>query len=395
MTPPAAPLSEDGDDTPLVSVVLVTYNRGRVLEDTLRIVLAQTLDDFELIVCDDGSTDRTPVLMAEWAARDPRIRYLRQPSNLGGWPPNVSRGIALAKAEFVAVLYDGDVYDPRLLERWVDGLRACPEAAFVFNAYHRLGADGRIEKTYRAHLDSCVPGRVLLRLYFRRWHFTSPVWGTVMLRKSKYLAVGGLDIRYWFFADADLYLRLAEANCVAYVPEPLIGLASRETVPKLFRPPPKRLARRIFREARARHYRGRPLRLLAEMLRHWTFVAVDVAVGPMLTAVSGWQRPSLASRLRRRLIRQRNPVYMAQAANSERSTRQDHSTRPPGGCAESFVLPQGADRDVLFHLKMQKGGLAYYDVGKSTVARACIHRNNKKRAEAVRENSHRKTVPDY
>lgn len=305
MTPPAPPRGEDADGTPLVSVVLATFNRVHVLEDTLRMVLAQTLDDFELIVCDDGSTDGTPVVMTEWAARDPRIHYVRQPRNLGGWAPNVRRGIALAKAELVAVLYDGDVYDPCLLERWVAALRACPEAAFVFNAYNRLGPDGRIEKTYRERLDSSVPGRVLLeRLYFRRWHFTSPVWGTVMFRKSKYLAAGGHNTDFSFHADIDLYMRLAETNRVAYVPKALIGLASRETVPKLFRPPPKRLARRVFREARMRHYQGRPLRLGAEMLRHWTFAAVDAAVGPILTAVSGWQRPSLASRLRR-LIRRR------------------------------------------------------------------------------------------
>ena len=304
MRPPAVLGGGHGGGTPLVSVVLATFNRAYVLEDTLRMVLAQTLDDFELIVCDDDSTDGTPVVMAEWAARDPRIQYVRQPRNLG-LAGNVRRGIALAKAELVAVLYDGDVYDPRLLERWVAALRGFPEAAFVFNAYNQLDADGRIERTYREHLGSCVPGRVLLeRLYFRRWHFSSPVWGTVMFRKSKYLDSGGHDITFSFVADVDLYMRLAETNCVAYIPEPLIGLASRETVPKLFRHP-QRLVRRAFREARVRHYRDRPLRLRAEMLRHWTFTAVDVAVSPMLAAASGWQRPSPASRLRRRLIRRR------------------------------------------------------------------------------------------
>jgi len=306
---PAAPLGEHGR-TPLVSVVLATFNRAYVLEETLRMVFAQTLDNFELIVCDDASTDETPVLMAEWASRDPRIRYVRQPRNLG-LAGNVSRGIALANAEFVAVLYDGDVYAPHLLERWIAALRACPEAAFVFNAYNKLGPDGRIERTYRVHLDSCVPGRVLLeRLYFRRWPFSSPVWGTVMLRKSKYLAAGGHDTRFSVVADVDLYLRLAGTNCVAYVPEPLIGLASREKVPKLFRPAPKQLVRQLFLEARVRHYRGRPLRLLAEMFRHWTFAAIDVSVGPVCSALSGWQRPTLASRLRRRLFRRRNPAYM-------------------------------------------------------------------------------------
>ena len=304
MTPPAAPYIEHGDGAPLVSVVLATFNRANLLEDTLRMVLAQTLNDFELIVCDDASTDETPALVAEWAARDPRIRYVRQPRNLG-LAGNVSRGIALAEAELVAVLYDGDVYAPRLLDRWVTALCACPKAAFVFNAYNRLAADGAVEVTYREHLDSCVPGRVLLeRIYFRRWRFSSPVWGTVMLRKDKYLAAGGLGTRFSFVADVDLYLRLAENNCVAYVPEPLIGLASRQTVPKLFRPPPKRVVRRAFREARVRHYRSRPIRLLAEMLRHWTFTAMDVGVAP-IRAVSGWQRPSPVDLLRRRLIQRR------------------------------------------------------------------------------------------
>ncbi|MCW2930936.1 MAG: hypothetical protein JWM19_1898 [Actinomycetia bacterium] len=292
MTPAATSLGERSEGTPLVSVVLVTFNRANVLEDTVRSLLAQTLDDFELIVCDDASTDETPVVMAECAAQDPRILYVRQPRNLKT-AGNLRHGVALAKAELVAVLHDSDVYDPRLLERWVAALRACPEAAFVFNAYNQLDADGRIEVTYRDRFDSCVPGRVLLeRFYFRRWHFDSPVWGTVMFRKSKYLAVGGFDTRFPFVADVDLYLKLAETNCVAYVPDALIGLASRETLPRLFSNP-QRSVRQAFREARVRHYRDRPLRLRAEMLRHWTFAAMDVTVGPMLGP---------ADRLRRRLI---------------------------------------------------------------------------------------------
>jgi glycosyltransferase involved in cell wall biosynthesis len=299
VTPPVTPLGVRNVGTPLVSVVLVTYNRVNVLEETLRSLLAQTLDDFELIVCDDASTDGTPVVMAEWAARDPRILYVRQPRNLKT-AGNLRDGVALAKAELVAVLHDSDVYDPRLLERWVAALRACPEAAFVFNAYNQLDADGRIEVTYRNHFDSCVPGRVLLeRYYFRRWHFDSPAWGTVMFRKSKYLAVGGFDTRFPFVADVDLYLKLAETNCVAYIPDALIGLASRESLPRLFRNP-QRSVRQAFREARVRRYRDRPLRLRAEMLRHWTFATMDVAVGPMLGPADRFRR-----RLRRRFIQPR------------------------------------------------------------------------------------------
>jgi glycosyltransferase involved in cell wall biosynthesis len=285
-----------------VSVVLATYNRAYVLGETLRMVLGQTLRDFELIVCDDGSTDATAAVMTEWAARDPRIVYVQQPRNLG-LAGNVRHGISLARAELVAVLYDGDVYDPSLLERWAGALRAAPEAAFVFNAYNRLDADGQVKVTYREKLGSCVPGRVLLeRIYFRRWNFSSPVWGTVMFRKSKYDAAGGHDTRFSYIADVDLYMRLAETNHVAYLPEALIGLASREAVPKLFNPP-HRLVPQAFREARVRHYRGRPLRLIAEMPRHWIFHAMYVTSRPVLSVVGCWERPNLFDRARRRAQR--------------------------------------------------------------------------------------------
>ena len=134
-------------------------------------MLAQTLDDFELIVCDDGSTDGTPVVMAEWAARDPRIMYVRQPRNLGRpgtcvaespWRRrNLSPSSMTATFTIPACSNDG----------WPRSAPA-PRRRSSSTPTTKLGADGRIEVTYREHLDSCVPGRVLLeRLYFRRWHF--------------------------------------------------------------------------------------------------------------------------------------------------------------------------------------------------------------------------------
>ena len=177
MTSAATALGRNGEGIPLVSPVLITFNRVNVLEDTLRSVLTKTLSEFELIVFDDASTDGIPVVMPEWAARDPRILYVRQPRNLKT-AGNLRHGIALVKAEMVAVLHDSDVHDPRL-ERWVAALQGCLRAAFVFNADNQLDANGRTERTYREPLDSCVPGRLLLkRFYFRRWHFDSPSEGS-------------------------------------------------------------------------------------------------------------------------------------------------------------------------------------------------------------------------
>src|SRR5437899_5201415 len=123
---------------PRVSVVLTTYNRARVLGETVTAILNQTYSNFELIICDDHSTDSTVEVIRGFAASDARIRYLNAEHNVG-MPANLNRGIKVARGEFVANLHDGDIYDPRLLELWVAALDGCTQAGFVFNSYRDLG----------------------------------------------------------------------------------------------------------------------------------------------------------------------------------------------------------------------------------------------------------------
>ena len=75
--------SESAAEVPLVSVGVPVYNGEAYLEDAIRSVLAQTLDDLELILCDNASSDRTPEICRDLAARDPRVRYYRNARNLG------------------------------------------------------------------------------------------------------------------------------------------------------------------------------------------------------------------------------------------------------------------------------------------------------------------------
>ena len=78
------------NSTPLVSVGLFVYNGERFLKETLDRILNQTFTDFELIVSDNASTDRTGEIAQEYARRDSRIRYYRAEKNMGaGW--NVRR----------------------------------------------------------------------------------------------------------------------------------------------------------------------------------------------------------------------------------------------------------------------------------------------------------------
>jgi GT2 family glycosyltransferase len=210
-------------------------------------------------------------------ARSP-ICYQRQPHHLG-MPQNLNLGILASTGKYVAILHDDNIYSPDLLKEWKACLDEHPKAAFVFNAYRVLDARGQTRTVYREPLPRCSPGSVLLeRIFFKRWRFGSPVFGTVMMRRSAFDHAGSFDQRFGYWADVDMWLRLAEDFDVCYIDKPLITVTSSDVAPHQFddrdevvRP----LLERMFWEARMRHYHGRPIRRLAEALRHGSFVTAS------------------------------------------------------------------------------------------------------------------------
>ena len=260
--------------TPKVSVLLLTYNRAHVLPKTIESILNQTYRDFELIVCDDCSTDDTEQVIEQYAAKDSRVYYNRNPENVK-MPSNINMGITKARGQYIADLHDGDIYDSTLLEKWVQALDACPKAAFVFNAYRVLDEQWNESCICREDLDSCFPGSVLLDEFFRRWRFDSPVFGMVMARSSVYQELLPFDERFRLFADIDMWMRMAADHWVAYVNEPLMSLASKKTLPRLVDNQmwrTQKIVEQIFLEGRMRYYANRPLRRFLEVLRHGFFV---------------------------------------------------------------------------------------------------------------------------
>ena len=254
-----------------VGVALTTYNRAAVVGETIAAILEQTYSDFELVVSDDCSTDDTAKVVKDFARRDERVRYRCNDTRLG-MPGNLNAALRALSHDYVANLHDGDGYSPHLLERWVAALDACPEAAFVFNAYSSMPDEGGNRRLYVEDLPNCFHGHLLLeRIFFKRWHFDSPVWGTVMARRDAYEEAGYFDARFGFWSDVDMWLRLAETSHVAYVDEPLIFFPTRDDLPRLIdvRPAAERkILRRMFWEARVRHFRERQGRRAVELLRH-------------------------------------------------------------------------------------------------------------------------------
>jgi glycosyltransferase involved in cell wall biosynthesis len=112
---------------PKVSVIIPTYNYGRFLGEAIQSVLDQTFADFDLIVVDDGSTDKTREVVAGF--KDDRIRYIYQENRGVSAAQNV--GILASKGEYVALLGADDVWLPEKLELQVNVLDSRPEVAAV------------------------------------------------------------------------------------------------------------------------------------------------------------------------------------------------------------------------------------------------------------------------
>ncbi|MFO7683676.1 MAG: glycosyltransferase family 2 protein [Chloroflexota bacterium] len=207
-----------------VSVCLLTYNRADRLRGTLDSLLAQTVDDFELIIGDDCSTDATKTICREYVQRNPGIRYIQNQHNLG-MPGNLNMTLQAASGKYVMNLHDGDMYRSDLVEKCRSALEAYPTAGFVFNAYRTTDADGH-PAVYRESYPPLIPGRQLGERLLSRWD--SCVFGTVMARREVYERLGWFDPQFGNFSDVDMWLRIAREYDVAYVNEPLMDLMPRD-----------------------------------------------------------------------------------------------------------------------------------------------------------------------
>lgn len=188
-------------------------------------MLGQSFGDFELLIQDDSLGDEVESICREFEKGDSRVRYRRNQQNLG-MPGNLNAAIARANAPLIANLHDGDVFRRDLLEKWVEAIEA-EKAAFVFNTYETIDADGQHLRYFHAPFGRRLEQRELVQYMLER--FDSPVWGTVMARRSAYDAVGLFNPRYSWIADVEMWMRLNLHYAVAYVPEPLMSLTPHES----------------------------------------------------------------------------------------------------------------------------------------------------------------------
>jgi glycosyltransferase involved in cell wall biosynthesis len=211
---------EDKSTVPAISLLMPARDAAETLEESLRSLAGQSEEAWELIVVDDGSRDATPAILAEWAARDARIRVLRHAEGQG-IVAALGTGLAAARAPIVARMDADDIALPERLARQRAVLLADPRLGVVGCGvrYFPEEAVGGGARRYEAWLNALVTPEEHARDIFVECPLAHP---TFMMRRQALDAVGGYRARGWP-EDYDLLLRFWRHGFgIAKVPEVLL-----------------------------------------------------------------------------------------------------------------------------------------------------------------------------
>jgi SAM-dependent methyltransferase len=195
--------SQSLTDRALVSVVITAYNHARFLAEAIESVLAQTVQDFELIVVDDGSRDNT----AEVVARYPRARYIHQRNQ--GLSAARNAGLKNAIARYVVFLDADDRLRPNALEAGLRCHAENPNCAFVSGRYRFIRESGEPMPTHQRNALNENHYQQFLRRNFIGMH------ATVMYDRAVFSRVGLYDTKLRAAEDYDMYLRISREHPVA------------------------------------------------------------------------------------------------------------------------------------------------------------------------------------
>jgi glycosyltransferase involved in cell wall biosynthesis len=193
---------------PRVSVIITTYNEEALIAEAVGSVLAQTYRDFEVVVVDDGSSDRTADRVEAFS--DPRIKVIRQPHI--GRCAALNLAVAASVGEYVAPQDADDLWLPERLGRQVAFLDAHPEIALVGAWVLLRDARGR---------ERLFPRPVSDRAIRLAMGWGNPIVHTAALIRRRAIEAAG-PYADSLFEDYELFIRIAESHLLANLPEVLV-----------------------------------------------------------------------------------------------------------------------------------------------------------------------------
>lgn len=202
---------------PLVSVLMTTYNREKYLAQAVESVLASTFTDFELIIVDDQSKDRSLAIAKSYEEKDPRVRVILNEKNLGDYP-NRNKAASLARGKYLKYVDADDLIYPTGLQVLVAGMERFPEAGY--------GLGSLPQDKFRIFPFVLSPAEAYQRHYFQEQLFhKAPL--SAILRKDVFEAVGGFTGRR-YLGDFEMWHILSSRYPVVLMPHGVVWYREHE-----------------------------------------------------------------------------------------------------------------------------------------------------------------------
>ncbi len=289
-------------DAPLVSVIMPVYNGAAYILETIQSVQKQNLQDWELVIVDDGSTDNTPALLARLS--DPRIRVFVYPN--GGVSTARNRGFSHSRGQFIALLDADDLWTPDKLSDQVWALQQSPANQLAYSRTYLMNESGKQVALVRSPR---LPQGDVYRLLLTR-NFIISIGSNILVRRQAWEEAGGFDPNLTQGEDWEFCCRIAARGDLVAVAKPqvyyrqhghsasyqlqLLERATLATIDKMFQGAPSQF-QTLKGKAQANAYQTitrlhlAQARTKAQVRQSWRYLGTSLIRDPrMLLSLSTW-----------------------------------------------------------------------------------------------------------
>jgi len=197
---------------PKITVLMSVYNDEKFIRESVDSILNQTYKDFEFLIINDGSTDRTEQILNSY--KDPRIRIIDNEKNIG-LTRSLNKGLKVAKGEYIARMDGDDISLPERLEKQLTFLENNTKIVLLGNWIEIIDGYGNGKGITRYPTSHCIISWIFL---FK----TCLAHATVMYRRKEVQNIGAYNNRLYFTQDYDLWVRLSKIGKISQIPEVLM-----------------------------------------------------------------------------------------------------------------------------------------------------------------------------
>jgi glycosyltransferase involved in cell wall biosynthesis len=194
-------------DTPLVSIILPTYNGKLYIAQSIESCLTQTYENIELIIVDDGSTDETSLIIDYWRNKDSRIKTIQHKKNVG-LPKSLNSGHKVCNGEYLTWTSDDNYYHRYAIQKMLQVLFQNPAIGMVYSDYYVIDAKNQIVGENKVSPIEMLSEQNVIGASF-------------VYRRSVFNKTGYYSNRTIFAEDYDYWLRIAAHNVVFPIHETL------------------------------------------------------------------------------------------------------------------------------------------------------------------------------